>query len=249
MSFPRWFGLKIALCDDNTAELLNIVSLIKKYSSGKPEPIEVSAFQSGAELLDAMKNKTFDILFLDILMPGITGMDAAKEIRTYNDNVAIVFLTSSAEFAVESYNVRAYHYLIKPASKEKIFPVLDKLSAEVKKADECLKIKTGSSVFVIPFKSIEYMEINAKKLYFFMTDGSVKEVSGKLSDYESSLLARPEFVKTHRSFILNMNHINELNKNEAITELGKRVLISRSLYQTVRLSYTEFLFKEVKALK
>lgn len=241
--------MKIALCDDNTAELLNIVSLIKKYGTEKFETIAISTFQSGAELLEAMQNELFDLVFLDILMPGVTGMDAAREIRSYNDNVKIIFLTSSPEFAVESYNVNAYHYLIKPASKETIFPVLDKLIRENDKLCECLKIKTNSSVFVIPFNHIEYMEINAKTLYFYRTDGSVKEITGKLSDYESILLARPEFIKTHRSFIINMSRISELKKGEAVTELGHRVPVSRTLYQLVRSSYTEFLFKEVKALK
>ncbi len=241
--------MKIALCDDNTAELFNIVSLIKEYGSEKFESIAVSTFPSGTELLETMQNELFDIVFLDILMPGVTGMDAAREIRTYNENVKIIFLTSSPEFAVESYNVNAYHYLIKPASQEKIYPVLDKLIREYDKLDECLKIKTNSSVFVIPFDHIEYIEINAKKLYFQMTDGRVKEVAGKLSDYEDRLLERPEFIKTHRSFIINMSRISELKKGEAITELGKSVPVSRPLYQAVRSSYTEFLFQEVKALK
>lgn len=241
--------MKIALCDDNTIELLNIVSLIEKYSSENFEVIKMSTFSSSTELLETMQHEFFDVVFLDILMPGLTGMDAAKEIRISNEQIKIIFLTTSTEFAVESYDVNAYYYLVKPALKEKVFPILDKLFEDHHKTSECLKIKTNSNVFVIPYDHIEYVEVNAKRLYFFMTDGNVKEVVGKLSDYEDILLTKSEFIKPHRSFIVNMNHISELKRGEAVTELGKIVPVSRALYQTVRSAYTQFLFKEVKSLK
>lgn len=241
--------MKIALCDDNTAELLNIVSLIRKYASEKNETLSLATFQSGAELVEALAAEAFDLIFLDILMPGITGMEAAREIRNSDSAVKIIFLTTSAEFAVESYPVGAYHYLLKPASKEKIFPVLDKLFRDPDQAGVHLTVKNGSNIFVLPFRHIEYVEINAKKLYFFMTDGSVKEAADKLSDYESTLLARPEFVKTHRSFLVNMSRISELAKDEAVTETGKRVPVSRAFSGAVRSAYTELLFHEARELR
>lgn len=241
--------MNIALCDDHAAELSNIVSLIEKYSSENSEPIKISAFSSGMELLETMRTEVFDAVFLDILMPGITGMDAAKEIRSSDEQIKIIFLTASAEFAVESYEVNAYYYLVKPASEEKVFSLLDRLAEGCRKTAECLKIKTRSNIFLLPYSHIEYVEVNAKRLYFFLTDGSVREVVGKLSDYESILLAMPEFIKTHRSFIVNMNRISELKRGEATTELGKNIPVSRALYQTVRSAYTRFLFQEAKISK
>lgn len=151
-----------------------------------------------------MDSEDYELLLLDMLMPGINGMQAAREIRERNHHVEIVFLTSSPEYAVESYSVRAHYYLLKPASPEKLFPILDRLLDNFKKPEDTLRIKTQSSVFSLPYGKIEYMEVSAKKLYFYLTDGSTREVAGSLTDYEPTLLRRPGFIKVHRSYLVNL---------------------------------------------
>lgn len=119
----------------------------------------------------------------------------------------IVFLTSSPGFAYESYGVRALEYLLKPISGGLLFPVLDKLMLREQRPQDGLTLKAGATLVRVPFSRLSYVEVNGKHLYFHLADGTVREVAGSLKDYEPLLLVRPEFMRIHRSYIVNMLQI------------------------------------------
>lgn len=240
--------LRIAICDDDSRDLLQIASLLESYRHDRKAEFSYVSFQSAAELLASMDSRDYDLLLLDMLMPGINGMQAAREIRERNSLIQIVFLTSSPEYAVESYSVRAYYYILKPASEEKLFPILDKLLDDFKKPEDALLIKTQSNIFSIPYGKIEYIEVSSKKLYFNLTDGSTREVTGRLADLEQALLKRPGFFKVHRSYFVNLQWVQELRQGELVTMSGRRVPVSRTVYLQARTAYTQFLFSEAEDL-
>jgi DNA-binding LytR/AlgR family response regulator len=236
--------LKIAVCDDDSQELERISALIDTYKRESKVPLTYKTFRSATELISSMGSSDYDILLLDILMPGINGMQAAHEIRAFDAGVKIAFLTSSPEFAVESYAVKAYDYILKPVSKDKLFSILDAVIAEELKPLEGLTVKTQSGITRILFSRLAFVEIMNKKLYFHLADGSVREVSASLASFEEDLLARAEFVKVHRSYIVNLWQVGELGSKELITHAGKTVPISRLLYGKVREAYMRHLFLE-----
>lgn len=203
---------------------------------------------NGILYIFSLRGRDYDVLLLDLLMPGINGMEAAREIRGHNDKLEIVFLTSSPEFAVESYSVRARYYLLKPPSEEKLFPILDKLADDYRKPEDSLRIKTQTSVFSLPYGKIEFIEVIAKKLYFYLTDGRIREVPGSLAEFEQALLSRPGFLKVHRSYLVNLQWVQELRPGELVTASGRRVPVSRTAYPQVRTAYTQFLFSEAEDL-
>ena len=124
----------IAFCDDDISILQELQTLFNQYCADRAEEINCSMFHSPLELLHVMECKNrFDILFLDVLMPGENGIDAASEIRKLDNNVKIIFLTSSAEFAVQSYAVGAYFYQLKPICKEGFFRLMDSVLAACEK--------------------------------------------------------------------------------------------------------------------
>ncbi len=236
--------MKIAVCDDDSQELERISALIDTYKRESKVPLTYKTFRSATELISSMGSSDYDILLLDILMPGINGMQAAHEIRAFDAGVKIAFLTSSPEFAVESYAVKAYDYILKPVSKDKLFSILDAVIAEELKPLEGLTVKTQSGITRILFSRLAFVEIMNKKLYFHLADGSVREVSASLASFEEDLLARAEFVKVHRSYIVNLWQVGELGSKELITHAGKTVPISRLLYGKVREAYMRHLFLE-----
>lgn len=240
--------MQIAICDDDTQDLLQLASLLEAYRHARKVTLSYASFQNATDLLSSMHSSDYNLLFLDMLMPGISGMQAAREIREHNSKLEIVFLTSSPEYAVESYSVRAHHYLLKPASEEKLFPILDRLLDDCKKPEEALRIKTQSSVFSLPYGKIESIEVSAKKLYFYLTDGNAREVAGSLADFELTLLRRPGFIKVHRAYLVNLQWVQELRQGELVTASGRRVPVSRSAYPQVRTAYTQFLFSEAEEL-
>ena len=118
--------IRIAMCDDDISELNRARVLLDQYREERQREIAYTSFQSALDLLAEVERGTrFDILFLDVLMPGQNGMEAAKELRQMDENVKIIFLTSSPEFAVESYTVNAYFYQLKPIWKESFFHIMD----------------------------------------------------------------------------------------------------------------------------
>lgn len=236
--------LRLAICDDEISELSRISKLLNRYQEQKSEAFRYDAFSSPLELLESLRKDVYDILLLDVLMPGLSGIETAHEIRKINQTVKIIFLTSSPEFAVESYAVDAYYYLLKPTTETKLFPVLDKLFLNARNEEDSLFIKSASGIIRISFYSLEFLEVMNKKLYFHLTDGSVKEMYGSLSDYEPELLKREEFLKVHRSFIVNMKHTQELQAGTITTASRQIIPISRLLYPKVREIYMNYLFLE-----
>jgi DNA-binding LytR/AlgR family response regulator len=143
--------LKIALCDDNKADLLQLVTLLDAYRHVRKLELSYKCFQNALDLIASMESLEYDLILLDVLMPGINGIQAAREIRQADNRMEIIFLTTSPEFAVDSYSVRAYYYILKPATEEKLFPILDRLINNSRKPDDSLVIKTQSSVLSLPF--------------------------------------------------------------------------------------------------
>lgn len=236
--------MHIALCDDNIDELSRICSIIENYRNDKNTSITYEAFHSATELLEAIKVRHFDLLFLDILMPGITGMEAAKEIRFSNYELPIIFLTSSREFAVESYRVNAEDYIMKPAKKDEIFPVIHKQFTKFLQENAYLTLKTDIGITKIPFSNIVYVEVANRRIKFYLTEGEIREGYGYLADYESILLTDSYFYKPHRSYLVNLRCVTELDKKGFITTLGKIVPIARTSFSNAKAAYMKYLLSQ-----
>lgn len=233
--------MHIAVCDDNTDELSRISSLLEDYCSNRQSSITYELFNSAFELLETMKVSKFDLLLLDILMPGITGMEAAKEIRRSDNEIPIIFLTSSREYAVESYRVNAEDYIMKPASRDEIFPVLDRQLTRYTQEEAFLTLKTGNGILRLPFSQIVYVEVINRSVQFILANGDVREAYGYLTDYESHLLSDPHFYKPHRSYVVNLRQVTELNKKGFVTIMGKIVPVARDGFPKAKAAYMKYL--------
>jgi DNA-binding LytR/AlgR family response regulator len=205
--------MRIAVCDDDPQILLEVLSRLASYQVQRQTELFCQSFGNAIDLLMSMDRENFDLLFLDVLMPSLSGIQAAREIRQKNENIKIVFLTSSPEYAVESYSVQATNYLLKPATEERLFPILDQIADLLRKPEEALVIRTQGSVLRLPYKKIEYIEVMSKILYFHLTDGSAKKVRGSLSEYEPALLPcffclvqRPKRIRTRQCRTAAPNH-------------------------------------------
>lgn len=236
--------LKIAICDDDLRELSIISGYLNRYKTEKNAAFIYDAFTNAIELLEAMKRQVYDILLLDVLMPGMSGLTAAHEIRSFDPAVRIIFLTSSPEYAVESYAVDAYYYMLKPGTPDELFPILERIFLEKARAEETLSIMQPSGFMRLSLAKLEYVEVQGKKLMFHFSDASVRETRGSLSDFEGQLLCKDKFLKVHRSFIVNMEYIQMLSARELITYTGLTVPISRLLHEEVKETYMKFLFLE-----
>ncbi len=232
----------IAVCDDQAEELESLLKLLRNWQTERNRTVRYKAFRSAAAMLDVAHKEAFTLYLLDVMMPGISGMEAAREIRTFDAAAEIVFLTSSPGFAYESYGVKAMEYLLKPISSKLLYPILDRLDVREQRPQESLTLKSGGTLIRVPFSQLAFVEVNGKHLYFNLTDGQVREVSGSMKEYEAQLLARPEFARIHRSYIVNLLQVEELGAKGVITFSGKNLPVSRLLLPQLQKDYMQLLF-------
>ena len=157
---------RIAFCDDDAALLHQMQDFLEQYRTLRGVQLELFPYTKPMELLaDIEAGVRFDVLFLDVLMPGINGINAAREIRRYDTAVQIIFVTSSSEFAVQSYVVGAYYYQLKPIWKDSFFRLTDAVLAECRKRTQhSLILRCKSGVTRITLDSLEYCEVQGRTL-------------------------------------------------------------------------------------
>ena len=157
---------RIAFCDDDAALLHQMQDFLEQYRTLRWVQLELAPYTKPVELLaDIEAGVRFDVLFLDVLMPGINGINAAREIRRYDTAVQIIFVTSSSEFAVQSYVVGAYYYQLKPIWKDSFFRLTDAVLAECRKRTQhSLILRCKSGVTRITLDSLEYCEVQGRTL-------------------------------------------------------------------------------------
>lgn len=234
--------MRIAVCDDDERELSLLSELIAAYRASRGIDIDYHPFHSGIDLLSTIKGGEYDLVLLDVLMPGINGMQVAQELKELDENVKLIFISSSSEFAMESYSVGAYHYLLKPINADTLYPLLDKAASEQPiQKEQKLILKTREGVVGISFTRLEYIEVLNKSVSIHLTDGTVRKVTAKLKDFENILLLRPEFLKTHRSYLVNLNCVQSVDLNYVVTKNGHHIPISRQRRNQVHDAYIRFL--------
>ncbi|MGN0073019.1 MAG: LytR/AlgR family response regulator transcription factor [Coriobacteriales bacterium] len=240
--------MRIAVCDDERVELQNISCMLEELAGqGRLPlgPLLLRSYKSAAELLaDAEAGARFDLLILDVLMPGMDGIELARRLRASGEDADIVFLTSSKEYAVDSYEVRATDYLLKPVTQQRLASALERVIQTHSRKEEMLVLSTPFRLLSVPCSQIEYVEIRGKTLHFMLLGGREEMVNAPLKDYEPQLLGKGGFVKVHRSFIVNMANIKTLTLEGVRTVEGRQVPVSRSLRKAVRETYMSYLFDD-----
>lgn len=242
--------IKIAFCDDDMEVLHQMNELLDRYRVERNEDITYAAFQSPFELLTEIeKGIRPDILFLDVVMPGQNGMDVAKEIRQYDTNMKIIFLTSSPEFAVESYSVGAYFYQLKPIWEESFFRLMDAVLVECeKKKKNSLILRSKDGITRIDLQQLEYCEVLGRKLLFHLENGAVLESARSLDDLAGQLMQYSNFFRPHRSFLVNMEYIQNISSRSIKMVNDAEIPIPHGKCSEIKNTYMEYAFNGEQAV-
>lgn len=236
--------IKVAFCDDDLSVLSEISVLMDEYRVEHNQEILYAAFHSPIELLTEIeKGMSVDVLFLDIVMPAQNGISVAKEIREYDNNVKIIFLTSSSEFAVQSYAVGAYYYLLKPIGKESFWQLMDSVISECKKEQKTsLILRCKSGITRLELDSLMYCEVIGRTLFFYMAHGNALECVGSMDELCRQLIPYKNFLRPHRSFLVNMDYIQSISA-KAISMTNLAVIpLPRGKYSEIKNSYLAYVF-------
>lgn len=236
--------LRIAVCDDSELFREEASRLLDVWKKDILDTC-VSVFADGQSLIDSHSSSPFDIIFLDIVMPSVNGLEAAFKIRQSDRHVKIVFLTSSSEFALESYSVKANGYLLKPVDKNSLFVLLNDLCEEISEMPKYIFIKNQHSVHKIQINYINYIEAQGKHVKISLTSGEELISDQPFYYFKTTLLAEDGFFSCHRSYVVNIMHIATYTSKEIVLNSGVKIPISRNCHKEFETAYFESAFGKV----
>lgn len=231
--------MKIAICDDERSERQLLCKYVEEWAAGKGLRAEVRCFDSAESFLFAWEDeKDYGILILDIEMGSMSGMELAQRIRERDSDIPILFVTGYVEYMQFGYDVKALHYLMKPMDREKFFTVLDRLPAEQKDAEKIL-FQTDEGNVSLPPGEIWYVEADGHRCALY-TQGAVMVSKEGISSIEKRLEGYDFIVKCHRSYLVNLQHVSVVLKEELVLDDQRKVPLSRNLRKAAHDAFIRF---------
>lgn len=208
--------LNIAICDDDKAH----VGIIKDYINKTNISYDTQIFEaySGEEMLELIKNTHIDIIFLDIEMKELNGIETGKKIRETNEDTIIIFLTGYKDYALEAFQIESYQYIIKPITYEKFNILMQKILTRLKEINAYKNInnsfifKAKDGIVRLKYKWIYYFEGQGKRVYVSSEVGNYDFI-GTLKSVEISL-NKNMFLRCHRGFIINTDRLLNVKDNQ-----------------------------------
>lgn len=235
-------SIQIGICDDSSEDIKLLTEALYSYDPS----FKISNYTSGRSLLDDLDEHevVFDLLFLDIYMPGINGIETAGKIRAKMRDVMIIFISSSNEHYPEAYEVFAFNYMMKPVNREKLNTVLDQaLKSISKERSEQFSFTYKSMTCRVYCRDIIYIESSDKIILFHMQNKTILKCYGKLDEI---LKKMPEdyFIRCHQSFAVNLLHISEMGDSYFRVD-SVSISISKKYYKDAKDKYFDYLFQHM----
>ena len=228
--------MRIAICDDLNTERKKVIEALNLIMGN----FSVNEFDDGYELIKSHMHMPFDLIILDILMPKISGMDTARLLREKGVNTPVVFISSSEEFGVMSYSVLAFDYILKPIDVERLRECMKRLLAQKKKKHYISVTYSGTETKIL-LSNIQCMESNLRKVIITLSENREIEIVGKLADFEEYLI-KHGFCRCHKSYIVNIEHIDSIESDTFLLTGGRTVKISRTYLQKAKKAYFDYVF-------
>lgn len=217
--------MKIAICDDEKLFSAKLKEYLEKYY--KSIDLIIETFKSGEEFIKRFMNMNngYDMVFLDIEMGQINGIETAKKLREYNKEIIIIFLTSHVEFATDGYEVDAFRFLIKPVQEAKLRHALQDVQKELD-ANKKILIKDKEREILLKYTDIVYIEAqNVNINICTMNDKFL--IRKTLSEFEEEVKGLV-FFKCHRSYIVNLGYVVNYDNKIITMESGDKINLSRN---------------------
>ncbi|MHC1722120.1 MAG: LytR/AlgR family response regulator transcription factor [Aminipila sp.] len=219
--------IRIAICDDEDIMICELNNKITTYMKNTPSPYQIISFSNAEELLKS--TEVFDVIFLDIQMQGITGMEAAKKIRESGTESYIVFVTVLKECVYDAFEVEASDYLLKPVEDERFSRTMTRILHYIEERGQAsLIIQKSTGYKAIRFADIFYCEVINRKIYIYTKHGIV-DYYFKIEELERQL--EPHFIRCHRSYLVNLQYVCGYENGMAQLENGEKIPVSRSRQQ------------------
>lgn len=233
--------IQVYLCDDNEVLLKRYQNKLSDFAASNDYPVAFSRFLSGEQLLFHLEQNPnqAQIIFLDVLMGGITGIETAKRLRSMGCHSELIFLTSSEEFVFESFDSLPLHYIIKGSAgeSEKLEDVFFKaIDLSLRKEAESFLCESAGQKKKIPLHTISYFEINGRIVTVHFEDGTFDFYS--TIEAISEELSGKKFIRCHRSYLVNLQYIDIIRKTDILLTTGEQIPLGTTYAKDVKLAFS-----------
>lgn len=241
--------LRIAICDDEEKHLDETAALLNTYLLSHPNLNgQVETFHSGDELLKKVEHaQSYDLYVLDILMPQLSGIEVGRQLRSLGKGGEIIYLTSSNDFAADSYDVRAFFYLLKPVHENKLFHVIDSAIEKLnQRRCSATVVATASGPRRILFEHIRYVERVGRFMRYYCTDGIIdsQTIRAPFREMVAPLLADRRFCLCGASFVLNFQHVSGVHGQTALMDNAQTVALPRTSATDFKKAWGDYWLEE-----
>lgn len=235
--------INVAICEDSDIDMEILKGIVESQLNCRNILYEIHTFSNGEELVEEYKNKPCDIIFLDIMMDGMNGIETGKCIREMDTAVEIVYCTATKEFAIEAYDVHAMGYLLKPYDASRIGIMIDYyIKNNLTASKSFITVKSKRKQLIIPYKDIVYMESDNKVVYIYTnTQGPVK-VYNRLNCFEEEV-ADVRFLRCHQSYFINMDYVVRVEDSDFVMSDKSIIPIRKSGRKLIIKKYEGYLKK------
>lgn len=233
--------LRIAVVEDNDGDYETLRGGLTRYAEEHGKQADVRRFSSALKFLDAYRSD-FDVVFMDIELPDINGMDAAERLRCLDGCVALVFVTNLAQFAVRGYGVAAADFIVKPVNYYKLASLMSKLEFKIRLArEDVITLRTKGAVERVSLSDILYIEIDKHRMTFHTSTKDIV-ISDTLDNF-SAKLPQDRFLRCYQSFIVNLKYVSSFGGDELTLSDGTVVPVSRARRKEVMRRVNEYFAK------
>ncbi len=240
--------MRIAIVDDVASDRQRLAEDISHWIDEQCLPLDSppDQFASGETFLKTFSAGKYDIVFLDIYMDGINGMETARRIREKDTSCRLVFTTTTPDFAVDSYEVDSSWYLVKPYSYEKLSDALTRCSAFWKEQNQFLLVPGKKGKEKLPLHQIAWTEYVNRKVCVHFKNGQETQVSMRQRDFSELLLSYPYFCDCMKGLIVNFEAVKKISDDSFLLKEGEKIPISRLKYKSVREKFLEYTYAQAR---
>lgn len=227
------------IVEDEAAEAARLSAFVRRYGESHDIMFKITWIKSAMEMLADKSH--YDLVLLDIDLPGITGMEAAQLMRVYDESTPIIFVTNLAKYAVKGYEVGATGFIVKPVTWGNLSMNLDRALRTIKQnLGRSVVVPTEDGLRVVTSSSIVYVEVNGHRLTYHLENGELLETRGSLGQLEEELEGAP-LVRVAKSCIVNMDKITLVRQQDLQMVTGECVHVSRTRKREVMDAVTDYL--------
>lgn len=231
--------LMIAVCEDDRADRDRLRGLIGAGGI----PASVAEFETGEAFLSAWQPERFDLIFMDIYLEGLSGVEAVRRVRERDESVPVAFTTTSQDFALDSYRLNVERYIEKPVSQKAVDEILAlALNKKSERSRDVIQLGRRNPLR-LPAPRLRYVEQQGHDLVFFLSGGDVMKRKGKLDEIAPLLESYP-FFRCHKSYLVNLSYVTGIDRERMVFQMreGGSVYIRRETFRQAKREWENWLF-------